>query len=60
MTPLRMGVATLNHDSTFQLRMGDQGDRILDVHTLEDCIDLVAKLPTLGLATRIYHIVYHP
>ncbi|KAF8902068.1 citrate synthase-like protein [Gymnopilus junonius] len=45
MTQLGMAVAALNHDKYW-------------THTLEDCINLIARLP--ALAARIYRNVYNP
>ncbi|KAN0076998.1 citrate synthase [Tylopilus felleus] len=59
MTQLGMGVAALNHDSRFQAAY-EQGIKKSEywTHTLEDCLDLIAKLS--ALAARIYRNVYHP
>ncbi|KAI6045419.1 citrate synthase-like protein, partial [Pisolithus marmoratus] len=59
MTQLSMGVAALNHDSAFQAAY-ERGIKKTEywTYTLEDCINLVAKLP--ALAARIYRNVYHP
>ncbi|KJA20230.1 hypothetical protein HYPSUDRAFT_68631 [Hypholoma sublateritium FD-334 SS-4] len=59
MTQLGMGVAALNHDSAFQAAY-ERGMKKPEywVHTLEDCIDLIARLP--ALAARIYRNVYAP
>ncbi|KAI6005506.1 citrate synthase-like protein [Pisolithus albus] len=59
MTQLSMGVAALNHDSAFQAAY-ERGTKKSEywTHTLEDCINLVAKLP--ALAARIYRNVFHP
>ncbi|KAI6117701.1 citrate synthase [Pisolithus croceorrhizus] len=59
MTQLSMGVAALNHDSAFQAAY-ERGTKKTEywTYTLEDCINLVAKLP--ALAARIYRNVYHP
>ena len=59
MTQLGMGVAALNHDSAFQAAY-ERGMKKPEywVHTLEDCIDLIARLP--ALAARIYRNVYSP
>ncbi|KAG9318767.1 citrate synthase-like protein [Chiua virens] len=59
MTQLGMGVAALNHDSQFQAAY-ERGIKKSEYWTyvLEDCLDLVAKLP--ALAARIYRNVYHP
>lgn len=54
-----MGVAALNHDSQFQAAY-ERGIKKNEYWTyvLEDCLNLVAKLP--ALAARIYRNVYHP
>lgn len=59
MTQLGMGVAALNHDSKFQAAY-EKGMKKTEYWqpTLEDCLDLIAKLP--ALAARIYRNVYHP
>ncbi|KAG6332819.1 hypothetical protein ID866_6274 [Astraeus odoratus] len=59
MTQLSMGVAALNHDSVFQAAY-ERGTKKTEfwTYTLEDCLNLVAKLP--ALAARIYRNVYHP
>ncbi|KAL4068050.1 citrate synthase-like protein [Scleroderma citrinum] len=59
MSQLSMGVAALNHDSVFQAAY-ERGINKTDywTYTLEDCINLVAKMPTL--AARIYRNIYHP
>ena len=59
MTQLGMGVAALNHDSKFQAAY-EKGMKKTEYWqpTLEDCLDLISKLPTL--AARIYRNVYHP
>ncbi|KIJ16842.1 hypothetical protein PAXINDRAFT_154880 [Paxillus involutus ATCC 200175] len=59
MTQLGMGVAALNHDSVFQAAY-ERGIKKSEYWTymLEDCLNLVAKLP--ALAARIYRNVYHP
>lgn len=59
MTQLGMGVAALNHDSVFQ-KAYERGMKKSEYWTyaLEDCLNLVAKLP--ALAARIYRNVYHP
>ena len=59
MTQLGMGVAALNHDSKFAAAY-EQGINKSEywTHTLEDCIDLIARLP--ALAARIYRNVYKP
>lgn len=59
MTQLGMGVAALNHDSQFQAAY-ERGIKKSEywIYTLEDCLNLIAKLP--ALAVRIYRNVYHP
>ncbi|KAG1905986.1 citrate synthase-like protein [Suillus fuscotomentosus] len=59
MTQLGMGVAALNHDSEFQAAY-ERGIKKPEywTYTLEDCLNLIAKLP--ALAARIYRNVYHP
>ncbi|KAJ7582783.1 citrate synthase-like protein [Mycena floridula] len=59
MTQLGMGVAALNHDSSFQAAY-EKGMKKSEywLHTLEDSINLVARLP--ALASRIYRNVYRP
>ncbi|KAF8201448.1 citrate synthase-like protein [Pholiota molesta] len=59
MTQLGMGVAALNHDSQFQAAY-EKGMKKPEywTHTLEDCINLIARLP--ALAARIYRNVYNP
>jgi citrate synthase len=59
MTQLGIGVSALNHNSTFQAAY-EKGIKKSEywAHTLDDCIDLIAKLP--ALAARIYKNVYHP
>lgn len=59
MTQLGMGVAALNHDSKFQAAY-ERGIKKSEywTYTLEDCLNLIAKLP--ALAARIYRNVYHP
>jgi citrate synthase len=59
MTQLGIGVAALNHDSAFQAAY-EKGMKKTEywTHALDDCIDLVAKLP--AIAARIYRNVYHP
>jgi citrate synthase len=59
MTQLGIGVAALNHDSAFQAAY-EKGIKKSEywIHTLEDCINLIAKLPTL--AARIYRNIYKP
>lgn len=58
MSQLSMGVAALNHDSAFQAAY-ERGIKKPDywTYTLEDCLNLVAKLP--ALAARIYRNIYH-
>ncbi|KAJ7740679.1 citrate synthase-like protein [Mycena maculata] len=57
MTQLGMGVAALNHDSLFQAAY-EKGIKKSEywTYTLDDCINLIARLPTL--AARIYRNVY--
>ncbi|PPQ88005.1 hypothetical protein CVT25_001084 [Psilocybe cyanescens] len=59
MTQLGMAVAALNHDSSFQAAY-ERGMKKPEywTHTLEDCINLIARLP--ALAARIYRNVYNP
>ena len=59
MTQLGMGVAALGHDSLFQAAY-EKGLKKSEywTHTLEDCINLIARLP--ALAARIYRNVYRP
>ncbi|KAJ7709974.1 citrate synthase-like protein [Mycena rosella] len=59
MTQLGMGVAALNHDSLFQAAY-EKGIKKSEywTHTLDDCINLIARLP--ALAARIYRNVYSP
>jgi citrate synthase len=59
MTQLGIGVAALNHDSVFQAAY-ESGIKKTEywTHTLDDCINLIAKLP--ALAARIYKNVYRP
>jgi len=59
MTQLGMGVAALNHGSSFQVAY-EKGMKKPEywTHTLEDCINLIAQLP--ALAARIYRNVYKP
>lgn len=59
MTQLGIGVAALNHDSSFQAAY-ERGIKKSEywTHTLDDCIDLIARLP--ALAARIYRNVYRP
>lgn len=58
MTQLGMGVAALNHDSHFQAAY-EKGMKKSEywTHTYEDCMNLIARLPTL--AARIYRNVYN-
>jgi citrate synthase len=59
MTQLGMGVAALNQESTFQAAY-EKGIKKAEywTYTLEDCINLMARLP--ALAARIYRNVYKP
>ncbi|THH33879.1 hypothetical protein EUX98_g239 [Antrodiella citrinella] len=59
MTQLGMGVAALNHDSKFAAAY-EEGIKKSEywTHTLDDCINLIARLP--ALAARIYRNVYKP
>lgn len=59
MTQLGMGVAALNHDSSFQAAY-EKGIKKPEywTHTFDDCINLIARLP--ALAARIYRNVYNP
>ena len=59
MTQLGMGVAALNSESVFQAAY-EKGMKKSDywTYTLEDCINLMARLP--ALAARIYRNVYKP
>ncbi|PPQ74004.1 hypothetical protein CVT26_006373 [Gymnopilus dilepis] len=59
MTQLGMAVAALNHDSSFQAAY-ERGMKKSEywTHTLEDSINLLARLP--ALAARIYRNVYKP
>ncbi|KAG8709464.1 hypothetical protein FRC08_018322 [Ceratobasidium sp. 394] len=59
MTQLAMGVAALNHDSSFAAAY-EKGIKKADYWqpVLDDSLDLVAKLP--ALAARIYRNVYRP
>ena len=59
MTQLGMGVAALNHDSKFQAAY-ENGIKKAEywTYTLEDSINLLARLPTL--AARIFRNVYNP
>jgi citrate synthase len=59
MTQLGMAVAALNHDSSFQAAY-EKGIKKSEywTHTFEDCMNLLARLPTL--AARIYRNIYKP
>ena len=59
MTQLGIGVAALNQDSAFQAayEKGMPKSQYWE-HTLDDCINLVARLP--AIAARIYRNVYNP
>ncbi|KAF8921383.1 citrate synthase-like protein [Mucidula mucida] len=59
MTQLGMAVASLNHDSLFQsaYEKGMKKSEYWEA-TLEDCLNLIARLP--ALAARIYRNVYYP
>lgn len=59
MTQLGIGVAALNHDSAFQAAY-ERGMKKSEywVHTFDDCMNLVARLP--ALAARVYRNVYRP
>jgi len=59
MTQLGMGVAALNQESAFQAAY-ERGIKKSEywTYTLEDCINLLARLP--ALAARIYRNVYKP
>ncbi|KAF8654237.1 hypothetical protein AX16_003758 [Volvariella volvacea WC 439] len=59
MTQLGIGVAALNRESQFQAAY-EKGIKKSEywTHTLEDCINLIAKLP--ALAARIYRNAYKP
>ncbi|KAH7877566.1 citrate synthase [Lentinula edodes] len=59
MTQLGIGVAALNHDSSFQAAY-EKGIKKSEYwrYTLDDSINLVARLP--ALAARIYRNVYKP
>lgn len=59
MTQLGIGVASMNHDSLFQAayEKGMKKSEYWEA-TLEDCLNLIARLP--ALAARIYRNVYHP
>jgi citrate synthase len=59
MTQLGMGVAALNHDSSFQAAYeGGLKKSEYWMHTLDDCLNLIGRLP--ALAARIYRNIYHP
>ena len=59
MTQLGMAVASLNQESVFQAayERGIKKSEYWEA-TLEDCLNLIARLP--ALAARIYRNVYHP
>ncbi|KAJ3763466.1 citrate synthase-like protein [Lentinula raphanica] len=59
MTQLGIGVAALNHDSSFQVAY-EKGMKKSEywTYTLDDSLNLVARLP--ALAARIYRNVYKP
>ncbi|KAJ7109315.1 citrate synthase [Mycena epipterygia] len=59
MTQLGMAVAALNHDSLFQAAY-EKGIKKSEywTHTLDDCLNLIARLP--ALAARIYRNIYNP
>ncbi|KAG6814328.1 hypothetical protein H0H92_013453 [Tricholoma furcatifolium] len=59
MTQLGIGVAALNRESSFQAAY-EKGMKKSEywTHTLEDCLNLIAKLP--ALAARIYRNIYKP
>lgn len=59
MTQLGIGVAALNQNSSFQAGY-EKGIKKSEYwkYTMDDCIDLIAKLPKL--AARIYRNVYKP
>lgn len=59
MTQFAMAVAALGYDSVFQAAY-EKGMKKSEywTHTLEDCINLIARLP--ALAARIYRNVYKP
>ncbi|TFK55146.1 citrate synthase-like protein [Heliocybe sulcata] len=59
MTQLGMGVAALNRESVFA-EAYEKGIKKTEywTYTLEDCINLIARLP--ALAARIYRNVYKP
>ncbi|KAJ4488121.1 citrate synthase [Lentinula aciculospora] len=59
MTQLGIGVAALNHDSSFQAAY-ENGIKKSEywTYTLDDSLNLVARLP--ALAARIYRNVYRP
>lgn len=58
MTQLGMGVAALNHDSKFAAAY-EKGIKKTEywIYTLEDSMNLLARLPTL--AARIYRNAYN-
>ena len=59
MTQLGIGVAALNHDSSFRATYEKGLNKSQYwVSTLEDSINLIARLPVL--AARIYRNIYHP
>jgi citrate synthase len=59
MTQFGMAVAALGNESLFQAAY-EKGMKKSEywTHTLEDCINLIARLP--ALAARIYRNVYKP
>ncbi|KAL6309235.1 citrate synthase-like protein [Sparassis latifolia] len=59
MTQLGMGVAALNHDSSFAAAY-ERGIKKSEywTHTLDDSLNLLARLP--ALAARIYRNAYNP
>jgi citrate synthase len=59
MTQLGIGVAALNHGSSFQAAY-EKGMYKSEywTHTLDDSLVLIARLP--ALAARIYRNIYHP
>ena len=59
MTQLGMGVAAMNHESTFATAY-EKGIKKTEYWTyaLEDSLNLIARLP--ALAARIYRNVYNP
>ena len=59
MTQLGIGVAALNHDSSFRAAYEKGLNKSQYwIYTLEDSINLIARLPVL--AARIYRNIYHP